>query len=398
MIRTNRYWLPGIALFVLAVSLTGCASSQASRFTGSSWPGITATDDAIYLAAGAQVFAIDPEINSELWVYPSEADRTRTFYAAPAVDDDIVVVTDYTDMLHVLNRANGSLRWTFETDNARFIGSAVIGDEMIYAGAVNGVVYALDREEGSTAWTFATERDIWSTPLLDDGTLYVTSLDRHLYALDAATGDLQWQFPANGTELDPEMGAIVGTPSTNDGVLYFGSFNNHVYALDIETRDILWSYETENWVWSSPTFDEETGRLVGADLDGNVFALDASTGEEQWVFDARGPVVGAPILFDREDGQRVAVVSVGTAEGDNVHVLNIEDGTKAVSSVSVEAEFTSKFLFFNTNTSNRSVVIYAPPVLYGDLLLIGDHQSTYQIHALDRETMLERWTFSSVDS
>jgi outer membrane protein assembly factor BamB len=390
--------LPGIALFVLAVALTGCGASQASRFTGSSWPGITAVDDTIYLASGAQVFAIDPEINSEIWTYPSEVDRGQTFYAAPAVADDIVVVTDYTDTLHVLNRANGSLRWSFQTENARFIGSAVIGDDLIYAGAVDGVVYALDREGGNIAWTFAAERDIWSTPLLDDGTLYVTSLDRHLYALDAASGALSWQFPANGTELDPEMGAIVGTPSLYEGVLYFGSFNNHVYALDAETHDVLWTYETGNWVWSSPAFDEATGLVVGADLDGNVFALDARTGEEQWVFDARGPVVGTPVLYDRADGQRVAVVSVDVPEGDNVHILSVEDGTKAVSSVSVKAEFTSRFLFFNTNTSDRTIAIYAPPVLYGDLLLIGDHQSTYKIHALDRETMLERWTFTSVDS
>jgi outer membrane protein assembly factor BamB len=301
-------------------------------------------------------------------------------------------------MLHVLNRANGSIRWTFETDNARFIGGAAIGDNLIYAGAVDGTVFALDRELGSIAWTFSAERDIWSTPLLDDGTLYVTSLDRHLYALDAATGDLRWKFPADGQELDPEMGAIVGTPSINDGILYFGSFNNHVYAIKIETQEILWTYETGNWVWSSPIYDAETGRLIGADLDGNVFALDAVTGEELWVFDARGPVVGAPVLYDRADGQRVAVVSVGSSEGDNVHILNVEDGTKAVSSVSVEAEFTSRFLFFNTNTSDRPVAIYAPPVLMDDLLLIGDHQSTYQIHALDRETMLERWAFSSVDS
>jgi outer membrane protein assembly factor BamB len=391
-----RFWLIGAALLVLAAAVSGCSSRTAAVMTGSSWPGITATEDRIYLAFGAQVYALDAA-GQRIWAFPEEPARSQAFYAAPVVSDDLVVVGDYTASLFGLDPITGQQRWTFQTSRSRFVGGAVIGEELVYAGSVDGVVHALDRETGQEVATFSAQRDIWSAPLLDGDTLYVASLDRHVYALDASTLSLKWQYPAEGEELVPEMGAIAGTPTLYDGVLYFGSFNNTIYAIDIETRSARWTYTASNWVWSSPVKDEVTGLLLGGDLDGHVFALDPDSGDLKWEYDVGGPVVGAP-AFDEIDGQHVAYVTTGTTSSPNLYTLDVETGTPAAVSYSQEAVFTTRFLFFATGTDSRVIPLYAPPIVFDDLLLIGAHTGDYPLYALERETLRERWSFTPAGS
>ncbi len=393
-----RFWLLSVTLVVLAVVLGGCSSAggvgRTAALTGASWPGIAEAEDTLYVAYGPQVYAVDPETGRDIWSYPAEPERNRTFYAPPAVGDDMIVVGDYSNSLTALNPDNGSELWTFNADR-RFVGGAAIGDEMVYAGTVDGELHAVDRTTGDEVWAFDVDRDIWSTPLLDGNTVYVTALDRHVYALDASSGDLLWQFPADGETTDPAMGAMAGTPTLVDGTLIFGSFNNHVYALDVDSQQIKWTYPTTNWVWSSPTYDEASGLLIGGDLDGRVFALDAETGEEVWTFETGGPVVGAPVITEGEDGETLVYF---TSEDANLYVLNAETGTQAETPVGLEAEFTTRFLFFPGGTNIRPIPIYAPPILIDDLIILGAHQGDNLLYALDRETLLDRWQFNAVSS
>ncbi len=386
-----------LALVGLIGLLAGCSGDSTSAvLAGSSWPGVSVRDDTVYLAAGPRVYAIRPSTGELLWAFPEQIRRGQTFYAPPAVSDDLVVVADYQSSVFALDRQTGTEKWEFQV-GARFIGGAVIGEKYVYIGSTRGVLYALDRGTGNEVWSFAAAREIWATPLLDteSGILYVTSLDRHLFALDAETGDLRWQFPAQGAdEGNAPMGAIAGTPSLYDGVLYFGSFNNRVYALDAATQEVLWTYTTSNWVWSSPIKDEESGLLIGGDLDGHVFALDPQTGREVWTFSTEGPVVSAPAIGER-NGERVLYVTSGDAK---LYVLRVNDGSPAATPASIEAQFTTRFLFIPTGTATRNIPLFAPPVLYDDLILIGAHQGDHPLIALDRETLVERWAFSPPSS
>jgi eukaryotic-like serine/threonine-protein kinase len=371
--------------------LAGCDAGGAAT-AGSSWPGFVATDDAIYLSFGSQVFAIDPETGDDLWRFPTTVARGQTFYATPAVDDDIVVVGDYTGHLYALDTENGNQRWLFDpADSAsKFVGGAVIGDKYVYVGNVAGVMYAIDKEKGTEGWRFSADRDIWSAPLLADGTLYFTTLDRHLYALDAETGEKEWQYPANDVKPeDSPVGPMVGTPTLHDGILYFGDFSNKAHALSLETHELLWSYESSNWVWSSPVWDEDSGYLIGGDVDGNIFALDpANDGKEVWKFEATGPVVSPPVIGEY-DGNPAVFVTSGDA---NLYVLDPKTGEK-ISAKEIKAEFEEKFIVFPTGTSTRPVPLYAPPVVVGNLILLGTHDGPNPLIALDAATLNQEWVF-----
>lgn len=398
--RSVRFWLLAAALIVLSGVLAGCAGSQAA-LTGASWPGISVVEeqDLVYVAFGPGVYAIDPATGVEVWSYPAEPDRGRTFYATPAVSDDMVVVGDYDNILTALNPDTGAEIWSFESDRSPFIGAATISNGLVYAGSADGIVHALNPDNGAEVWSFEADQGIWAEPLVVEDTLYIPSLDKHLYALDAETGELRWRFPDNGDSLTPPMGAIVSAPTYHEGTLFFGSFNNYLYALDAESREIIWQYEATNWVWSGPAIDEATGTLVAADLDGHVFALDVETGDELWTADVGGRVVGAPVISETAEGETAVYVGSGDpAGGARLYKLSLETGQNMVQPGAVEVTFDSRFLFFSTGTTTRTVPLNSTPVVLGDVVLVGSHEGDAPLHALDAETLLSVWSFEPIGS
>jgi outer membrane protein assembly factor BamB len=185
---------------------------------------------------------------------------------------------------------------------------------------------------------------------------------------------------------------MVGTPTLANGVLYFGTFDKHLYALSIENRELVWPqpYETANWAWSSPVFDEESGLLIGGDLDGHVFALQAEDGSEEWSWSnaTSDPIVGNPSIAER-DGQRVVFAASGDSK---VYVLDITDGD-LLQEEEIQGEFPQQFLFFSTGIDTRPVDVYGPPVLFGDLVLLGPHEGTQPLQAYDSASLERVWVF-----
>ncbi len=88
---------------------------------------------------------------------------------------------------------------------------------------------------------------------------------------------------------------IRSTPAVAEGVVYVGSNDNHLYALEASSGRMLWSFDTGDWRQYSPAV---SGGMVyfGAQTEGDrkVHAVDAASGETEWV--AEGPLpVGAEV-------------------------------------------------------------------------------------------------------
>jgi eukaryotic-like serine/threonine-protein kinase len=385
--RKFRLWLLTAAALIVVLLLSACGDAAT---TVSSWPGLAASDDTVYMAFGPAVYAIEAETGKEDWRFPAEPVRNQNFYGPPAVADDLIVADTYNGWVYGIN-LDGIEKWSFkDPEGARFVAGATIGDEIVYVGSAFGTMYALDRESGEEVWHYSTDRDIWSAPLLVENTLYFVTLDRHLYAVDAAEGDLLWQFPEdNIPPEDSPIGPMVGTPILVDDTFYFGDFRNEAHALSLEDRDLLWDYPTQNWIWGSLVYSEETETLIGADLDGNVFALDAATGEEVWIFsEPTESVVSTPVISEYNETPAVFVTS-----GDsNLYILDLETGDK-LDSVSVTTEFEQRFLFIQTGTDVRSVAVFAPPIIIGDFILLASHESPRPLIAYNRDTLNQAWEF-----
>ena len=75
---------------------------------------------------------------------------------------------------------------------------------------------------------------------------------------------------------------VVSSPAVANGVVYVGSYDGNVYALNASTGALLWSYTTGGQCGFLARGGEWGGlcRLV----DNNVYALNASTGAKLWSY------------------------------------------------------------------------------------------------------------------
>ncbi len=277
----------------LAILLSGCAGGGAT--TASSWPGLTIDGDTAYLAYNNYVYAVQLTNGSMKWRYPSEANRSVSFYADPVLSPDgQLIVGSYNHVLYSLNPQNGTMRWEFDQAINRYIASPLVIEQGIFAPNSDDKLYALDLN-GNLRWTSEAAGESWARPVTGQecDCIYVSSLDHSLFKLDPADGSVIWQSETLG-------GSIVGVPALNEtGSLYIGTFNSEVLALNSQNGEVLWRVPTKDWVWSGPILADD--RLYVGDLAGNFYALNAENGETIWQLTPEqldGPIVGSPLVTD----------------------------------------------------------------------------------------------------
>lgn len=89
---------------------------------------------------------------------------------------------------------------------------------------------------------------------------------------------VKWQFPTGDR--------VVSSPAWADGVLYVGSDDGQLYAIDATTGRQRWMHRTGGPVPSSPVV--AGGRVFVLSYDGRLHALDARSGELLWKFATGG--------------------------------------------------------------------------------------------------------------
>jgi outer membrane protein assembly factor BamB len=189
------------------------------------------------------------------------------------------------------------VKWRFATGN-RVISSPVIRGKALYFGGDDGNVYAVDSETGRQMWKTKTRGPVPATPAVVNGTLYVGSYDGNFYALNADTGALKWRFATGGERrfeakglhgMQPKTQTIadpfdifLSSPVVVGGAVYFGSGDGNVYALDANSGELRWKFKTGDVVHASPAFAD--GVVFVGSWDSYFYAIDAKNGKEKWRF------------------------------------------------------------------------------------------------------------------
>jgi len=183
---------------------------------------------------------------------------------------------------------NVSLKWQFKTADEVFASPAVIGG-VVYIGSADTNFYAIDAQTGLEKWYFRTGGAIRSSAAVVDGTVYFSSRDALLYALRAADGTEVWRrslgLPSQMNSVD-DWDYFDSSPTVVDGVIYIGSGDGQLYAVDAATGQTNWTFKTNNKIRSSPAV--VGGRVFFGNLDGYAYAVDATTGTNLWKFKTSG--------------------------------------------------------------------------------------------------------------
>jgi outer membrane protein assembly factor BamB len=349
------------ALFALVLSACGSRSVMQA----SSWPGVSLSDDTAYIAFGQFVYSVDLTNGQAQWTFPTEADRSTTFYAPPAVspDGETLVVGSYNQTVYGLNaQAPGSTPlWTFSEPEDRIIGAPLIVGERVFVPTATGRLFALSLEDGQPLWDspFQADHAIWSAPIVQEDRVYVGGLDHHVYSIALETGRVNWS-----TDLGA---AISDSPTLTDGMLLSGNFAGTLTALDAKTGRVEWEFQAEDAIWGSPAVQD--GVAYFGDVAGEAHAIEVETGDELWRIELSGPASASPVVLD----ERVYFVT----EVGQMDALMVDTGAKAWPA---SAAMTGRLL--------------ADPLISSQGILVPAMESECLLYSVDPETGAVRCLFS----
>ncbi|MSU70685.1 MAG: hypothetical protein EXS39_07920 [Opitutaceae bacterium] len=267
-----------------------------------------------------QLYALEARTGQVRWKHATGNAITTT----PACHATTVYGASRDGHIYALDAATGESRWKSAASTGRIavspnggwvdssptIGAYNCGPKRdspppmrLFVGCHNRDLHAFDVDlsrdaawfapaspgEGTEVWRFPTFNWILSRPAVAGYRVYFGSVDGRLYAVDARCGALVWSYTA-GRHLrySPQVvpgsvvcEAVCGSPLVVDDTVYCGADDGFLYALDASTGAEKWVFQTEKWIWGRPLWTANI--LIVASADGRVYGVDASSGKRLWV-------------------------------------------------------------------------------------------------------------------
>jgi outer membrane protein assembly factor BamB len=88
------------------------------------------------------------------------------------VTDRLVVVGGRDKLVHAIDRATGTKKWTFPT-RAKIDSSPVIVGDRVFIGSNDGNLYELGLNDGQERWKFNAGKPISAAPSVGEGVIVV---------------------------------------------------------------------------------------------------------------------------------------------------------------------------------------------------------------------------------
>jgi polyvinyl alcohol dehydrogenase (cytochrome) len=328
---TKQDWLGAALAMILGTVLAQAAGAQDDA---KDWP--TYNRDVLGTRHNAGEKAIDKSNANRLeekWRFPAKDSGREigVIHATPVVVDGYVYFGTATDPTFYKLTPDGKVRWSYRNPArgpapappaderaraARFqqspdgiLASALVTKDAVFFGDIGGWFYALDRATGAERWKINARAKefpgahpvncFFASPVLADNRLIVAggALEQvvagafpgykgctgrgFVAALEPKTGRVLWKYDV-GPRPEPLDPPITIKDSWGDHVFHFGP--------------------STSTVWSTPSFDAETGTLFfGTDANNSprrptkddprletresdaIIALDVRDGSEKWV-------------------------------------------------------------------------------------------------------------------
>ncbi len=322
-----------------------------------------------------------------------------------------------------------TVTWTFKAAGP-IVTSPAIADGVVYIASLSGHLHAIDRQTGQENWNFKSSRPIASSPAVVGGSVYFVSSAGSLVALDVATGQPKWvyaieyerKFEAPGLHGYPPARQTIpdawdvftSSPAVANGKVYFGSGDGNVYAVDATSGVLQWKFATGDVVHASPAVAGNTV-YVGS-WDSRLYAIDAETGQQKWAFQGgEDPAIHNQVGFQSSPAVVDGTVYVGSRDA---HVYAIDattgrkkwdyptskswvNGTPAVRDglVYVGTSDSSRFMALDARTGrlrfnfDAKSYIFSSAALAGELAYFGCHNG--KLYAVNAKTGQFAWEFQT---
>lgn len=234
--------------------------------------------------------------------------RVDVGFSAPtiAVDGSVYVATD---SLYKVTSA-GEIAWSALSTGEDLRASAALGaNGTVYFASHNVPLTALHPDSGRVLWSLplGINDHVLATPAIGgDGAIYIATNACVLHAVEP-TGTLRWRFDATafGANCNMRSSPAIGS----DGTIYLGTKDGEPAAVMLAVRPngtLRWAFLPPGLpsdvpfshfdIYSSPAIGEDGTLYFGQEF-GRIYAIDAETGAEEWMVEARtGITWSSPVL------------------------------------------------------------------------------------------------------
>jgi outer membrane protein assembly factor BamB len=241
----------------------------------------------------------------EIWMnkYPAQAvtgaaRRHPGPRSSPTVEDGKVLTIGVGGVLSCLDASNGNVLWRkdpFPKVVPRFFTSMspIVVDAMAIAhlgGQGNGAIIAYDLATGSEKWRWSQEGPDYGSPALLTvaGTKQIASpTEKSIVGISIADGKLLWQIPSQ----PPSRAYNAATPIVDGQIVFYAAKGRGTKAIKIGkqgntfiTKE-LWNNPDLGTQYNTPILKD--GLLFGLSDGGNLFCINAESGQTAWTDETR---------------------------------------------------------------------------------------------------------------
>lgn len=236
----------------------------------------------------------------------------------------------------------------------------------IYVSQLDGPIQARSASTGAIVWE--SESGTGPAPTVTSDTVYAAGYN-DLYALSATDGSKKWSANISAS----------GTATTVvDGMVFAGGRDGVVYALESSTGTQQWTFDTGDDSSESDTGAGTSGKfdavpepavangtvyIGGGYGNSKVYALSSTDGTVQWERSLSAAVMAPPTVSS-------GTVYVNSTDG-RVHALNTDDGSEGW-------------------TYETADITYASPSVADGTVVVGSLDQT--LYALDASDGTEQWS------
>jgi len=330
--------------------------------------------------------------------------------AEPVISNGTVYVADNGGFIYAFDETTGALRWKFLSSvGVPFKATPTIVNGILYDGSVGngpraGAMYAVNAANGSLLWQHNYNepyRALNGSPLYADGRIYAGRSTNNEGLDCVATGQLMAYDPASGAVVDQLN--LVSSPITGDdiwsgamidpaGALYVATgnpcgglspYSDAVLKLIPQPLSVVWA--TQAFLNDNGTADLDygatplyiNGMVVDGNKNGNVTALNASSGAVLWKTALVGEIIASPAT----DGTRIyAVVASGRSD------CRISPNCGGIFALDLNGQ-----IIWSVETTSSTIgVVLAPVAVSNGIVFAAYNQG---VSALDANTGAVLWRF-----
>lgn len=194
---------------------------------------------------GPWLTGVDASDGTERWTVQLSSQEARTEVGSPVTDGStiFVPVAQPNGTLHAIDPANGSVVW--EKNVARGVDEVAYADGLIYIAADGGgpALQARYAANGSVAWNATSVTADGLAPVVAGQTVFL--LDGNgdypgiLQAVDAETGRVLWESEVLAGQNGPAGAATAYQPAVANGTVYLSN-GSQMTALNATTGETEW--------------------------------------------------------------------------------------------------------------------------------------------------------------